>query len=804
MKKIILLGLFMQPFILFSQVNQIKHRVDFGELRVSDSNVNAAYAEIAVDGLHVGADAAGLPALPAKTIRLFLPPGKDIGSIQITDSTVETVVLDKKILPYQGEIPVSSAFGGKDFIEPDHSVYNFAVPFPAEQLRAGRVSQQIADIEIRPFAYNAKSNSLSFYKSLSILVSLKDNPEAAARAPYPAACSEEYKDRQDRFLASLVVNPGDIPERSLSPKTVAVATAVAKELSYKYVVITSENLAPAFQKFVAWKKRKGIKIGVVTMEYVRKNYTGDKISSKPINDDAGKLRQFLSDAHSKGGLEYALLGGDKSNVPVRLGSSVNDPVNNTSTKHSPSGQNELDVFVSPTDWYFSDLSGDWNNDKDNWYGEPTNDKPKYEPDIYVGRLLCSTAVHVENWTEKLICYETNPGNGDYSYLQKAFYTQSDAIQYYDFAGKSKDKWKNIFTTTKVFEEKYNNERSFDSPDVPQFPTGKDVIDEFNKNYGLVNFLNHGSPCALAVGTRGDNDNNYSSTKSLIYVPGSKHPNYARTGSYSLENMNNYNYPNINYSGSCETIPFDDKGAWHENHEDNLGKYFTVMTKAGSVAYLGNTRSGWLGTYEDSPLIQLFNGFSNEIQKGNYKIGVAEANAFSHINVIGAEWQSLRYVHNLSGCPEMEMWTNTPTVFKASVTESGTSVTVSAGVSGSNICVMSSSDNGASYHELKSNVSTVTFTNVKKPYYVTVTKHNYIPFLYDSQDAYIQNQTFGSGTQTVKGQNIHAGSNVTNAKAAGNVTIQSPANVTFEAKESIFLQGGFEVKSGAEFTGKIVK
>ncbi|OAV71888.1 Pregnancy-associated plasma protein-A [Bacteroidales bacterium Barb4] len=72
------------------------------------------------------------------------------------------------------------------------------------------------------------------------------------------------------------------------------------------------------------------------------------------------------------------------------------------------------------------------------------------------------------------------------------------------------------------------------------------------------------------------------------------------------------------------------------------------------------------------------------------------------------------------------------------------------------------------------------------------------------DTYIQNQTFSSGTQTVKGQNIYAGSNVTNAKASGDVIIQSPANVTFEAKESILLQSGFEVKSGAEFTGKIVK
>ncbi|OAV75441.1 zinc-dependent metalloproteinase lipoprotein, family [Bacteroidales bacterium Barb7] len=67
--------------------------------------------------------------------------------------------------------------------------------------------------------------------------------------------------------------------------------------------------------------------------------------------------------------------------------------------------------------------------------------------------------------------------------------------------------------------------------------------------------------------------------------------------------------------------------------------------------------------------------------------------------------------------------------------------------------------------------------------------------------FIQNHTFDSGNQTFIDQNIHAGSNITNTLLPGPVVIKNSAIVTFEAKESILLQGEFEVQKGAEFTGK---
>jgi hypothetical protein len=165
----------------------------------------------------------------------------------------------------------------------------------------------------------------------------------------------------NNIMSSMVDNPKDIPFSKSNSSLLRLGTTVPQELSYEYVVVTSEELAPAFKRFVAWKNQKGINIGIVTMEYIRNNYSGDLISG--INDDAGKLRQFLSESYAHN-LVYALLGGDRNHVPIRLGCSRNFPSNY-----------DTYTYIEPTDLYFSDFNGDWNVDGDSFYGEPTQDNP---------------------------------------------------------------------------------------------------------------------------------------------------------------------------------------------------------------------------------------------------------------------------------------------------------------------------------------------------------------------------------------------------------------------------------------------
>lgn len=126
----------------------------------------------------------------------------------------------------------------------------------------------------------------------------------------------------------------------------------------------------------------------------------------------------MEHAYKLGPLCYVLLAGDYSVLPIRYG-----------YREDYNPMYPLDnIYKIPTDLYFSDLNGDWDLNKNHCYGEPNADQIDHYPEIFVGRLLCTAPQEIKNYTEKLLRYERNPGNGDYSYLKKAFYFQSDDPQ----------------------------------------------------------------------------------------------------------------------------------------------------------------------------------------------------------------------------------------------------------------------------------------------------------------------------------------------------------------------------------------
>jgi len=95
---------------------------------------------------------------------------------------------------------------------------------------------------------------------------------------------------------------------------------------------------------------------------------------------------------------------------------------------------------------------------------------------------------------------------------------------------------------------------------------------------------------------------------------------------------------------------------------------------------------------------------------------------------------------------------------------------------------------------------VTFQDVVKPYYVTILRDGYIPYLKNPTTVYIQNQTLSS-LSYISCQTISAGHHVTDTQSQGDVLIQSGANVTFDATGDILLDKGFSVALGASFEAK---
>lgn len=122
--------------------------------------------------------------------------------------------------------------------------------------------------------------------------------------------------------------PTDLP----SPEGAAVAQ----------VVVTSDALADAFQRFADDETRRGVATVVRSTSWIDARYAGP--------DAPARIRTFLRDAHDLWGTEWVVLGGDVEHVP---------------TRYVPWGPEEI-----PTDLYYECLDGEWNEDGDAIWGEP--------------------------------------------------------------------------------------------------------------------------------------------------------------------------------------------------------------------------------------------------------------------------------------------------------------------------------------------------------------------------------------------------------------------------------------------------
>ena len=644
---------------------------------------------------------------------------------------------------------------------PNLQIYNSNEPFPdriAKFIHSGYFdgNNHIVTLAVYPIQYLPNQNQLIFYSNINIILEMEATvaPDVTIRNRKPA-----NQLLYDNILESIVENPEDISSYQVKPITNGNNLKLESQFpTYEYVVITTNALKDNFKKFIEWKKRKGIDIGVVTVEDILVNYTqGDLISG--INDDAGSIRQYLSYAYSEGTV-WALLGGDYSVVPIRYGCGANNYW--TSPTYG-----KLDDYKIPADLYFADFTGDWHVDDDEFLGERNDDNQDYNPEIFVGRLLCSSSLDILIWTEKVIKYEQNPGNGDISYLTKSFMIGADNIR--DQMDDVSPLLPASFTHTKWKELPSGLDPN------PTFPLGSEVITEMNNKYGLYSWFAHGAPFAAVVKANGSN----LPPRWGINVVENFEGNQVSEMNNHLGALTNVNYPSILYSIGCTQTPFDDYEYDLPPEQRNLGEGYTVMYEAGGPAFLGNTRYGWV--YSSYKIYKEFANLitlgSNDPESGEsyLHIGVAELVSKQNFND-----HFLRYSHNLVGCPETQIWTNVPSQFTGySVTDNTSSITVNAGVSGCDINVRSV-DGGFSYNYTASNVTSFTFNTSVRPLIITVNKSQYLPY------TAITGGTINTDV-TLWGK-IHVLGNLT-VDVGDNLTLEPGTILSFSGNYSLISYGG---------------
>ncbi len=156
---------------------------------------------------------------------------------------------------------------------------------------------------------------------------------------------------------------------------------------YGYLIIGPEAVLPSVTAFADHKQSKGLLVDVISLEGI--------LGSTPGADAPEKIRNYLKGyASSTPQREFVLLVGSMDALPMRM--AYPDPMDHE----------WRDV---PTDFYYEELTGEWDADGDGYYGEYGEDMSQesddYGAELFVGRIPWDPPELIEGTLERVMLFE---------------------------------------------------------------------------------------------------------------------------------------------------------------------------------------------------------------------------------------------------------------------------------------------------------------------------------------------------------------------------------------------------------------
>ncbi|MGD8395102.1 MAG: C25 family cysteine peptidase, partial [Candidatus Eiseniibacteriota bacterium] len=461
---------------------------------------------VRLPGLVTGRGEPGAPDLPVRVLMLELPAGTSVADVRV--EVLDTVRVGSGLDP----VPVTADYRigtAPPAARRDAALYDAGsadATYPAVHARyLGRGALRghtIATVEVTPWNYRPETGELELVTRLDLRLELEPAPPIGLPRHRIDARIERRFERQ----ASRVVSGG------LTPLTGAGSAAGAAPLAgegpagpgpfqptfrpttdgsaVEYVIVTSEALAPQFERLADWKTRKGVQAVVRTTAWIDATYPNGV-------DRAERVRFFLRDAYQNWGTLWVLLGGDTDVVPLRYGETT-----------------LLGGESIPADYYYACLDTNWNGDGDDRFGEgwvspeETGDDIDLTPELYVGRAPVSTEQSASIFIDKLLAYEQNPASGNgypasvlfmAERLFSVFHGAEVAEQASAFLGIHAPWLKRV----RLYEESASWPGSIELDRAT-------AIDSLTDGFGIVHHVGHGFRNTMSVGdgtlTNADADN----------------------------------------------------------------------------------------------------------------------------------------------------------------------------------------------------------------------------------------------------------------------------------------------------------
>ena len=234
-----------------------------------------------------------------------------------------------------------------------------------------------------------------------VLDAAADRPETVVDGELvPLRGASSVQLLRDRLLAPLAVTAPSAPSvlYSAGPGMNVSERPALEGIAVETVIVTSDALAPSFQRLVDWKNRSGTLTTLRTVEWIRDEYPGEV-------DTQASVRAFLQDAYHYWGIRSVILGGGDEHVPIRQARDY--------SWNGLAGGTEI-----ATDYYYACLDGTWNANGNDRYGEPPI--PSYDiptdladvvPELEVGRIPCADIAEAEQYLDDYFRYLFDPAPG---------------------------------------------------------------------------------------------------------------------------------------------------------------------------------------------------------------------------------------------------------------------------------------------------------------------------------------------------------------------------------------------------------
>jgi hypothetical protein len=595
------------------------------------------YHKISVPGYQSYA-VPGYPDLPAKLLRFAVPPTALESTIRVEYSEKRVVSLG--IFAIEALPAMATWVDFTKVLEAVPGIYSQDAFYPEHPVEYHGVSRmrkwQIVTLKYTPFQYNPVSRELRFIPQAAIRIAYE---QVGMSLPIQRASVDTVMDKRASKLLQNYVQSGEWYATELPVLRQVVET-------HDYAIITTNAIRDGSAKLVDFQDYlagKGFSPILVTED----DYAD--LTGQAPDGTAEKIRQWLINNYQVLGLKYVLLIG---NPDPDDPSSSSDSVGDVPMKMCWPRSIESSYKESPTDYFYADLTGNWDLDGDGYfgefgtaYGDPDCDRGAggvdFLNEVYVGRIpvYAGGGAQLDSVLSKIIAY----GNAvaidwrDNVLLPMSF---SDAST--DGACLAESMVDNYLIPNGFVDYKMYMQGSLCEDSDSAFVSNEELVDGatkirwMNNSYGMVWWWGHGSRSGAFLGYDGCGWGTIISNSNAASLDDS-HPSFV----YQCSCLNGY-----------------------PERSDNLG---AALLNQGAIATVSASRVSWyavtswrtsLKYYCDNASIGYYYGEELVVNEKPAAVALydvkSDMGAHQHTYWGGCHWMNL-FDFNLYGDPSLSLF-----------------------------------------------------------------------------------------------------------------------------------------------------